>query len=53
MKDFIDEKEEGELNKEMEKLMIDNQKEKELEFPNPNKEIIDENKDFEELLKFS
>ena len=51
MKDFVDEKEEDELNKEMEKLMIDNQKEKELEFPNPNKEMIDENKEFEQLLK--
>ena len=31
--------------------MIDTQKEKELEFPNPNKEKIDENKEFEDLLK--
>lgn len=51
MREFIDENEEDELNKEMEKLMIDNKKEKELEFPNPNKEKIDENKEFEDLLK--
>ena len=51
MREFIDENEEDEHNKEMEKLMIDNKKEKELEFPNPNKEKIDENKEFEDLLK--
>ena len=51
MREFIDENEEDELNQEMEKLMIDNKKEKELEFPNPNKENIDENKEFENLLK--
>ena len=51
MREFIDENEEDELNKEMEKLMIDNKNEKELEFPNPNKENIDENKEFEDLLK--
>ena len=51
MREFIDENEEDELNKEMGKLMIDNKNEKELEFPNPNKENIDENKEFEDLLK--
>lgn len=51
MREFIDENEEDELNKEMEKLMLDGKKEKELEFPNPNKETIDENKEFEDLLK--
>ena len=51
MKEFLDENAEDELNQEMEKLMIDTQKEKELEFPNPNKEKIDENKEFEDLLK--
>ena len=50
MSEFIDEKEEDELNKEMEKLEIENKNEK-VDFPNPNKEIIDENKEFEDLLK--
>ena len=50
MSEFIDEKEEDELNKEMEKLEIEN-KNKKVDFPNPNKEIIDENKEFEDLLK--
>jgi hypothetical protein len=50
MSEFIDEKEEDELNKEMEKLEIENKDEK-VDFPNPNREIIDENKEFEDLLK--
>ena len=48
MKDFVDEKEEDELNKEMEKLMIDDKK---IDLPDANKDAIDENKVFENLVK--
>lgn len=51
IKDFVDEKEEEELNKEMEKLMIENKKEIDLSFPNANQEKIDENKELDDLLK--
>ena len=51
MNEFVDEKDEEELNKEMENLMLENKKEKELEFPSANKENIDENKKIEDLIK--
>ena len=51
IKDFVDEKEEEELNKEMEKLMIENKKEIDLSFPNANQEKIDENKELDDLIK--
>ena len=49
MKEFGNEKDEEELNEEMEKLMIE--EEKKVELPNANKEKIDENKIFEDLVK--
>ena len=49
MKEFVNEKEEEELNEEIEKLMIE--EEKKVELPSANKEKIDENKIFEELVK--
>jgi len=49
MKEFANEKDEEELNEEMEKLMIE--EEKKVELPNANKEKIDENKIFEDLVK--
>ena len=48
MKEFVNEKDDEELNEEMEKLMIDDKK---VDLPNANKETIDENKVFEDLLK--
>ena len=49
MKEYTNEKDEEELNEEMEKLMIE--EEKKVELPNANKEKIDENKIFEDLVK--
>lgn len=51
MKEFVDEKEEDELNKELEKLEIENKKETNLEFPNPNKEKIEDDELFDDLVK--
>ena len=51
--EFIDDNED-ELNKEMEQLEIENKKEDEkddINLPNVNKEKIDENKVFEDLVK--
>ena len=48
MKEFINEQDDEELNKEMEKLMIDDKK---IDLPDANKDAIDENKVFENLVK--
>ena len=53
IKGFKDEKDEEELNKEMENLMLEdkNEKDKKLNFPNPNDENIDDDKELNDLLK--
>ena len=53
MKGYVDEKDEDELNEEMKKLILEekNENDKNLNFPNPNKENIDDDKELNDLLK--
>ena len=57
MKEFVNEKDDEELNKEMEQLMLDDKKapakidNNKVNLPNAHTEEIDENKVFEDLLK--